>query len=107
MVSRRGFVLLAAALVGVASAQEKPDRQRRGTVVGEATARGGYWIEVRADGEAKARRYFCGSDPVALKAVKGTDVGSRIRLEWRFEEVFRVVKIEVLRPAPKEKKAGP
>ena len=83
------------------SAQEKPEPERRGTVVGVATEKGGYWIDVKADGEEKARRYYCGSDQKALRAVKDTEVGSRIRLEWLHREVFRVVKIDVLKPPAK------
>jgi hypothetical protein len=84
-----------------AFADQAQDAERRGMVVGMATAKGGYWIEIKADGEERARRYFCGSNPEALKAVAMTEVGSRVRLEWRFEEVFRVVKIDVLKaPGP-------
>jgi hypothetical protein len=86
---------------GEAVAQKKEDAERRGAVVGIATAKGGYWIEIKADGEEKARRYFCGSNQAALKAVKTTEVGSRVRLEWRYEEVFRVVAIELLKPPAK------
>jgi hypothetical protein len=97
-------ILLAGLCVtaGLLSGREQ-DPERKGTVVGLATAKGGYWIEVKADGEEKARKYYCGSDPVALKAVKATEIGSRVRLDWRFEEVFRVVKIEELKPPEKEK----
>jgi hypothetical protein len=80
------------------AAQSEPGAERKGTVVGFAQAKGGHWIEVRADGEEKPRRYYCGSDPIALKAVKETEIGSRVSLDWRFQEVFRVVKIEVLKP---------
>jgi hypothetical protein len=78
-------------------AQEKSEPERKGTVSGLVAAKGGYWIEVKADGEEKARRYDCGSDQKALRAVKDTEVGCRIRLEWRFLEVFRVVRIDVLK----------
>jgi hypothetical protein len=81
-------------------AEDKEDRT--GTVSGMVVAKGGNWIEVKADGEEKPRKYYTGSDPVALKAVKETEVGSRIRLEWRFREVYRVAKIEVLKPPPKK-----
>lgn len=97
-------LLLLLALLGItgpAPAQDQ-EAERRGTVTGTATTKGGFWIEVKADGEEKARRYFCGSNPDALKAVKNAEVGSRIRLEWRFQEVFRVVKIDVIRAAPKK-----
>lgn len=95
------FVVVLLVSGGLVAGQEKQEPEKRGSVVGVATAKGGYWIEIKADGEEKARRYFCGSNQVALKAVKSTEVGSRVRLEWRFEEVFRVVKIEVLKEPPK------
>jgi hypothetical protein len=85
-----------------AAAQGQPGAERKGNVVGFAQAKGGHWIEVRADGEEKPRRYYCGSDPIALKAVRETEIGSRVSLDWRFQEVFRVVKIEVLKP-PRQK----
>jgi hypothetical protein len=97
---------LFAALVGggAAPAQEKKDEERKGTVTGVVTAKDKNWIEVKADGEEKARKYYTGSDQTALKAVKETEVESRVRMDWRFNEVFRVVKIDVLKPARDEKK---
>jgi hypothetical protein len=103
----RGLVVAVAALtLSAAAADEKKAEDRTGSVTGRVTAKadhvkGGNWIEVQADGEEKARKYYTGSNTVALKAVRETEIGSRVRLDWRFEEVFRVVKIEIL------KKPGP
>jgi hypothetical protein len=87
--------LLVATISSLAAAQKED--VRTGTVTGTVTAKGGNWIEVKADGEEKARKYFTGSDQAALKAVKATDVESRVSLDWKFQEVFRVVKIDVLK----------
>ena len=94
-----GFALVVGLACSAASAsawQEKAAEQR-GAVVGVAVARGGYWIDIKAQGDDRPRRYYCGSNQAALKAVKSTAIGSRVRLEWRFEEVLRVVRIDVLK----------
>jgi hypothetical protein len=103
--------LLAALALGSASPAQEKKEDKTGTVTGVVTGKGDNWIEVKADGEEKARKYYTGSDQAALKAVKGTETESRVKLDWRFNEVFRVVKIEVLKaPAktddkkPEEKK---
>jgi hypothetical protein len=111
--------LLAAALAGLflgAAAADEPKKEparKSGTVVGKLTAKGPNWIEVLADGEEKARRYVPhwvggmpadggGPDKKMLKVIGGLKLGSRLRVEWEFEERARVVKVEVLkRPAGK------
>ena len=71
-------------------------------------------LEVRADGEEKARRYvpkWVGGAPAAgggfdKKILEGIDkvkVGSRVKIEWVFEERPRVIKLDVLK-APDENK---
>jgi hypothetical protein len=105
MPSRRAFTwLLGVALLtagsGFTPADEK-DAEKKGTTTGVLTAKGdkpGTWIEVKADGEEKARRYvlhFKGT-PELLKAIKETPVDSRVRVEWIFVERFRVLKLEPL-----------
>jgi hypothetical protein len=70
-------------------------------------------IDVKADGEERPRRYVPewkdgspaqggGFDKEMLKIIKELKVGSRVRLEWKFDERPRVVKVEVLKP-PAEK----
>jgi len=109
---------LAVALIGgVAAAQDKEkdkkEEPRKGTVTGEVTAKGDNWIEVKGDGEEKARRYVPhwvggnpsqggGPDKKMVETIKGLKVGSRVRVEWEFEERPRVVKVEVLK-APEDK----
>jgi hypothetical protein len=84
--------------------------KKSGTVVGVLTAKGEAWVEVKADGEEKARRYTAhwvgggpqeggGPDKEIVKVIKGLKVDSRVRLEWKFDERPRVVKIEVLKSA--------
>jgi len=117
---RHGFAaLLAGCLLsfGPAVGQEKDapkkEEERKGTVTGVVSAKGDAWIEVKADGEEKARRYvphWRGGAPAAgggpdkdmVAKLKEILVDSRVRLEWVFEERPRVEKIEVLkRPNPK------
>jgi hypothetical protein len=84
--------------------------KKSGTVVGGLSAKGEAWVEVKADGEEKARRYTAnwvggapqeggGPDKAIVKVIKTLKVGSRVRLEWKFDERPRVVKIEVLKTA--------
>jgi hypothetical protein len=121
MTTRRGIVwaLAVALLGGIALADEKEkgkkDEPRKGTVTGEVTAKGDNWIEVKADGEEKARRYVPhwkgglpkdggGPDKEMVATIKKTPLKSRVRLEWVFEERPRVVKLEVLKASTPEKK---
>ena len=113
--------LLAAGLFGLAlapaPADDKKDEPRKGTVTGVVTKTddAGTWIEVKADGEEKARVYVPqwvgglpaqggGPDKEMLKVIKDVKVGSRVRLEWLFEERARVMKLEVLKAPPEKDK---
>jgi hypothetical protein len=93
---------------------DKKEEKKSGTVVGEITAKGDNYVEVKADGEEKARRYVPhwvggapkdggGPDKEMLKTIKELKVGSRVKLEWEFEERPRVVKVEVLKEPGKDK----
>jgi hypothetical protein len=119
--------LLAAGLFGLAlapaPADDKKDEKRKGTVTGVVTKKddGGKWIEVKADGEEKPRKYVPhwrggapadggGPDKTMVAELKKVPLKSRVRLEWSFEERPRVEKIEVLKkgdsaPEP-EKRSG-
>jgi hypothetical protein len=106
--------LFTVTVVSLATAQEKKDEPRKGTVTGVVTAKGDNWIEVKADGEEKARRYVPhwrggapadggGPDKDMVAKIKDTPLKSRVKLDWEFEERARVVKIEVLKkPEPKK-----
>jgi len=84
------------------------DEGKKGTVTGLVTAKGDNWIEVKADGEEKPRRYMPnwkgglpkdggGPDKDVVAKIKETPVKARVRLEWSFHERPRVEKIEVLK----------
>jgi hypothetical protein len=86
----------------------KKDEPRKGTVTGVVTANDGKSLEVKADGEEKGRKYVPhwrggtpaqggGPDKVMIADIKKSPVKSRVRIEWEFEEHFRLLKIEVLK----------
>ena len=104
--------------------KDKKDEPRKGTIVGVITAKNekNTAIDVKADGEEKSRRYIPhwrggapdkggGPDKDMVKQIGKLTVGSRIRMDWEFEEHFRVVKVEVLKAAEgkdgEKKKDGP
>ncbi len=95
----------------VARADEKKDAKkdeaRKGTVTGIVTAKGDNFIEVKADGEEKARRYVPhwrggapaqggGPDKEMVARIKATPLKAQVRIEWVFEERPRVEKIDIL-----------
>jgi hypothetical protein len=91
-----------------AAEEPKKDGEKKGTVTGVVTAKGENWIEVKADGEEKARRYVPhwrggapkhggGPDHDLVAKIKEVPVKARVRLEWSFEERPRVEKVEVLK----------
>lgn len=105
-----GWMWAIATAAAVQEPKEPKEGRRKGTVVGVVTAKGENWIEVKADGEAKARRYVPhwrggapaqggGPDKAMVAQIRATPVGSRVRLEWEFEERARVVKLELLKKA--------
>lgn len=88
--------------------EPKKDAEKKGTVTGVVTAKGDNWIEVKADGEEKARRYVPhwkgglpkdggGPDKEVVAKIKEVPLKARVRLEWVFNERPRVEKIEVLK----------
>jgi hypothetical protein len=85
----------------------KPDSEerRKGTVVGILTAKEKNFVEIKADGEEKARRYVVPpkSDKELLHIVQEVEIGSRVRVEWDFLERQRVLKMEVLKKPAKDK----
>jgi hypothetical protein len=111
-----GLIAIAPELTaGEKEKKSDKDEKRKGTVVGLLTAKGENYVEVTADGEEKARKYVPhwvggapaqggGPDKAMLKQIAQLKVGSRIRLDWEFEERLRVVRVEVLK-APEGKEA--
>ena len=92
---------------------EKKDEPRKGSVTGVVSAKGDNWIEVKADGEERARRYVPhwrgglpnqggGPDKEIVAEINKVPLNTRVKLDWSFEERPRVEKIEVLKK-PEEK----
>jgi hypothetical protein len=101
-------LVLVFAFSGRAEEPKKKDEEKKGTVTGIVTAKGDNWIEVKADGEEKPRKYVPhwrggnpkdggGPDKEMVAKIKEVPLKSRVRLEWVFEERPRVEKIEVLK----------
>ena len=110
------MVALALSLAAGTAGGQKPGEEnaakqggegRKGTVTGVVTAKGENWIEVKGDGEEKARRYVPhwrggapaaggGPDKEVVARIKEIPVNSRVKLDWVFEERPRVEKVEVL-----------
>jgi hypothetical protein len=118
---------LALSLPTVMGAEQEPERgnaaergkeARKGVVTGEVTAKGETWIEVKGDGEERARRYVPhwrggapasggGPDKKVVARIAEVPVHSRVQLDWVFEERARVEKIEVLGHGPDAGKDAP
>jgi hypothetical protein len=92
--------------------EKKPPETKKGTATGLLVGKGDKWIEVKADGEEKPRRYVPqwvslgpnkggGLDPKTIARINDLKVGSRIRVEWEFDERARVMKVEVLKAPEK------
>jgi hypothetical protein len=108
-------VLGLALTVTAAGRAEEPkkkdaDEGKKGTVTGVVMAKAdnSTWIEVKADGEEKPRRYMTnwkggqpkdggGPDKEVVAKIKETPLKARVRLEWSFHERPRVETIEVLK----------
>ncbi len=117
-------LLLGCSVAGLSAADEKKEDKKAegksGSVTGVVAAKDkdGKWIEVKADGEEKARRYVPtwvggtpkdggGPDKEMVREIGKVPVGARIKLDWKFEERPRVIKIEVLKlPAREKEKDG-
>lgn len=101
-----GLCLIAAKLGN--AEDPKKDPEKKGAVTGVVAAKGDNWIEIKADGEEKPRRYVPhwrggnpkdggGPDKEMVAKIKETPLKARVRIEWVFEERPRVEKIEVLK----------
>lgn len=109
------FCLALATLSAADGAQEKKPSAgegKKGKTIGTLAAKAETFIEVKADGEEKARRYvprWIGGAPAAgggldkamLKTFKSLKIGSRVEVRWVFEERFRALSVKVL-AAPKQ-----
>jgi len=93
--------------------EKDPLEGKKGTAIGTLTDKGANFIELKADGEEKGRKYVPqwvggapaqggGPDKKMLKVIGELKVGSRLEVEWLFEERLRVLGVKVLK-APKDK----
>jgi hypothetical protein len=109
-----------ALIVGLpGGAQEKkkekdPHEGRKGTVIGTLVAKDKNWIEVKADGEEKGRKYVPqwvggmpaqggGPDKKMLEIFSKLKIGSRIEVEWLFEERLRAMGVKVIKASADDK----
>jgi hypothetical protein len=91
--------------------EKDPNEGKKGKAIGTLTEKSAKFIEVKADGEEKARRYVPqwvggnsgGFDKDVVKVFNALKIGSRIEVEWVFEERFRALKVKVL-ALPKDEK---
>jgi hypothetical protein len=112
------LIVVCLALPGARSDEPKKkegaEETKSGKVIGVVTAKGKGFIEVKAFGEEKARKYYprwIGATPVQgagpekkiLALFEKLKVGDRIRLSWMFDERPRAVQIEILKRAGGEK----
>lgn len=115
LVQPRPMVLAAILAVcgGLPASAAEPEQgekgERKGTVTGVVTARTKAFIEVKADGEDRPRRYTAhfpgelrGTDKATLELMKTIPIGTRVQLDWLFAERPRVMKVEVLKKGTKE-----
>ncbi|MBM3995114.1 MAG: hypothetical protein FJ303_13325 [Planctomycetes bacterium] len=95
--------------------EKNPLEGKKGTVVGILVAKEKAAIFVKGDGQEEARRYVPqwvgnasgGPDKEVLKIFHDLKIGSRIEVEWVFEERLRALKVKVLREPPSDKKDEP
>lgn len=86
---------LGLALMWLSSAGVTQEKRRTGTLSGVVTGKGNSkdgrngWVEVKADGEEKGRRYWPaadkkvgGPDREILAAIRKVEIGVRVRMEW-------------------------
>lgn len=113
-----GLMCAVSATAPAALAQEKDKKKeknplegKKGTVIGILVSKGKNFIEVKAAGEEKGRKYIPhwvggapaqggGPDKKMLKVFSELKIGSRLEVDWHFEEHLRVVGVKVLQ-APK------
>lgn len=96
---------------------EKPLAGKAGTTIGELTVRKGAQLQIKADGDEKARLYSVRwlkekkqFDPEMIKTFQGIPIGSRIEVQWTHDgERMRIGSVKVIKAAPAErdKKADP
>jgi len=108
-------LVLAAGLSSSAQEKKKDQKGQSGTAIGILVAKDKNSIDLKADGEEKARKYVPhwrggapaqggGLDKDMLATFAKLKVGSRIEVKWEFEERLRAVEVKVLKEAAKKDK---
>ncbi len=98
---------------GLAQEKKEGKEGKSGKTIGVLTAKGEKFIEVKAAGEEKGRKFVPrwiggapaqggGLDKAMLKTFSELKVGSRLEVEWTFDERLRAVKITVLQKPEKK-----
>ena len=124
LISMCGFVAATLLIFSAAGAQEKKvekkDKEvgKSGKVIGILVGIGKEkkMIEVKADGEEKARQYVPhwvggapaqggGPDKKMLEIFSKLQIGSRVEVQWEFEERLRAVSVKVLKAPPKKEES--
>lgn len=96
---------------GAQQKAKNPEEGKKGATIGLLVSKGDNFIEVKGDGEEKARKFVPqwrggapadggGPDKAMVKTFRELKVGSRIEVNWVFEERLRALHVKVLR-APK------
>lgn len=86
----------------LADGQLPAQTKTTGTIVGFLTAKADNWIELKADGEEKARRYVAigdknGPDKTVLKAIADAPLNARVQMDWKQFARPCIVKLQVLK----------
>src|SRR6266446_6213391 len=103
------MALLLLVVAGNSQAGDKKEK-RKGTTIGVLVSKEPNAILVKADGEEEPRKYVPrwigglpsnggGLDKDMLKTFANLKVGSRVEVEWFFEERPRAVSVKVLEEA--------
>lgn len=109
------FAILCNGSADALAVHEKKDKTKQGRTMGFLTAKKDNFIEVKADGEVKGRKYVPrwigglpadggGFDKAMLKTFRTLKIGSRVEVNWVFEERLRAVKVKVLQEPKDEPK---
>jgi hypothetical protein len=106
--------LLTVLLTAPALGEDDKEVKRGGTIVGVVVKKDKNSLEVKADGEEKPRRYVPrwvgglpkdggGFDKKTLELIAKVKLGSRVKLQWEFEERPRLLKLDVLKEPAENK----
>ena len=82
----------------IVSVEMLEPKEKSGVIEGTVTAKGENWIEVKS-GDAPTERYSPrwaegGPDKDALRAIRESAVGDKVRIEWAYAERLRIVSLK-------------